>query len=244
VISVVFKLAAFFKNIFYAVVNYLMPASCFACRSLVWSAGGLCSVCWQKCVFIKDLNCIKCGRLARYQGLICGFCIKEPPFYDSARSLIDFNFVSKRFIHDLKYGDRTDLIHFFAKLLASSYSDFIADIDIIIPIPMHFFRRMIRSYNQAQLLAIALSCQTKKKFAPFILKKSKFTRTQSSLNRKERKQNLKGSFEVNKIEDLKGKNVLLVDDVMTTGSTVNVCSKALKESGAMSVKVLTIASVR
>ncbi len=221
-----------------------MPPSCFSCRTLVWGAGGLCSVCWQKCVFIRDLNCEKCGRLARYQGLVCGFCIKEPPVYDSARSLIDFNFVSKRFIHELKYSDRTDLIHFFAKLLASTYSKFIQDVDIIIPIPMHFFRRMIRSYNHAQILALYLARQTNKQFTPFILKKSKFTRTQTSLTKKERKHNLKGSFEVINAQTLKGKSVLLVDDVMTTGSTANVCSQVLKTFGAASVKVLTIASVR
>ncbi len=234
----------YWKKVFYAIVGYLMPASCLSCRALVWSSGGLCCVCWQKCVFISDLHCFKCGRLARYQGLMCGFCVKEPPFYDSARSLIDFNFVSKRFIHELKYSDRTDLIHFFAKLLASTYANFIEDIDIIIPVPMHFFRRIIRSYNQAQILALALADQTKKQFAPFILKKSRFTPTQTSLNRKERKKNLKGSFETYRTESLKGKNVLLVDDVMTTGSTVNFCSRALKASGASCVKVLTIASVR
>jgi ComF family protein len=233
-----------FKAFFSGVVIYLMPPKCLACRDLIWGKGGLCSICWQKCTFIKDICCITCGRFARHQGLICGFCIKDRPHYECARSLINFNFVSKGFIHDLKYRDRTDLIHFFAKLLAGTYADFIKEVDLIIPVPMHYLRRIMRSYNQAHILAFSLARYTNKPFAPFILKKSRFTSPQTLMNKKERKQNLKNSFSIANAEELIGKKILLVDDVMTTGSTVNICSQALKKAGAKSVRVLTIASVR
>ncbi len=234
----------YYKCFFWGVVTYLMPPKCLSCRELIWGEAGLCCICWKKCTFIRELCCIKCGRLSRYQGLICGFCIQEPPDYECARSLIDFNFVSKGFIHDLKYRDRTDLIHFFAKLLASAHCDLVADVDMVIPVPMHYFRRMLRSYNQAHILAFALANNIGKQFAPWILKKSRLTPTQTLMNKKKRKQNLKGSFNILNVADIKGKKVLLIDDVMTTGSTVNICSKVLKNAGAVSVKVLTIASVR
>lgn len=236
-------LMSFWRGFYTSIVDYLMPPSCLSCRSLVWGKG-LCSRCWQKCTFILDLHCTKCGRLARYQGLLCGICIKEPPEYHQAHSLIDFNASSKRLIHDLKYRDRTDLINFFAKLLYAHYRDFILGVDLIIPVPMHFLRRLIRFYNHANLLALALSVHSNKPIEPFILCKSRFTRTQTTMNKKERKQNLQHSFAILKSDLIKGKNVLLVDDVMTTGSTVNLCAKAIKDAGASSVRVLTIASVR
>lgn len=225
-------------------VSYLMPPRCMGCNCFVFGSAGLCSTCWAKTTFIRDLCCLKCGRLARYQGMQCALCIKDPPEYDCARSLMDFNDLAKNLIHSFKYQDRLELAKFFSSLLWNAQRNFIMESDAIAFVPMHPLKMAFRFYNQAHLLAECISKLSNIPINRFGLKKFKLTKSQSAFGRKERMKNLKGSFVVPAKDAFEGRSVLLVDDVLTTGTTASTCAKALKEAGALRVCVLTVASVR
>jgi ComF family protein len=224
-------------------VDYLMPPRCMGCNCFVFGSSGLCSACWAKASFICDLCCLRCGRLARYQGMECALCIKDPPAYDCARSLMDFNDLAKNLIHSFKYQDRIELAKFFCSLLWNAQRNFILSSDTIVFVPMHPLKMAFRFYNQAHLLAECISKLSNLPLNRFGLEKSRFTKSQSAFGRKERMENLKFSFEASK-DAFKGRAVLLVDDVLTTGTTASTCAKVLKEAGALKVCVLTVASVR
>lgn len=228
-----------------ALVEYLMPPSCLNCGEFVLSSAGLCGPCWSRLSFIRDSHCTKCGRISNHQGLTCAMCIKEPPLYDQARSLLDFNEIAKRLIHDFKYHDRIELAEFFASMLWNLQKDAISNADLILPVPMHPLKLLFRAYNQAHLLGKSLARCSGLAFNPFLLKKKKLTKAQAAMNRKGRLSNLKGSFVLeDEAEKIKGKNILLVDDVLTTGATVEECSRILKKGKANRVDVISIASVR
>ncbi|QEK39377.1 ComF family protein [Candidatus Sneabacter namystus] len=221
----------------------MMPNRCLACGDFILRESGLCHICWNSCTFIQDNCCITCGRLSCYQGLECGICFLESPQYNKSRALLNFDEFSNGLIYRLKYGDRYDVSAFFARMLLNRYSDFISVADVLLAVPMHPLKMIFRKYNQAHLLAKDLSKVSGKPYHPMVLKKSKLTLPQKSQDRKIRRKNLLGSFVVKQKDKIQGKNVLLIDDVLTTGSTANLCAEALKKAGAKTIYVLTAASV-
>lgn len=225
-------------------LDYLMPPKCLACSEFVLATSGLCSNCWPKATFISSLYCSKCGRLAFHQGMKCALCLKEPPNYDCARSLMDFNDLARHLIHSFKYQDKLELAEFFGSMLWQFQREFILESHLIVPVPMHGLKLAFRFYNQAQLLAECISKRSRVPIDKFGLRKAAFTKAQAAIGKEERAKNLKSSFAL-KAKAFAGKSILLVDDVLTTGITASTCAKLLKEEGGASkVLVLTIASVR
>ncbi|MDF2965537.1 MAG: competence protein [Rickettsiaceae bacterium] len=205
----------------------------------------LCSSCWSKYSFITKPYCICCGFPFSFEiegQLLCGKCIKSPPYFDKARYLFKYNQDSKKLIHALKYNDQTHLAKIFAKLQNNIYSSEILQYDLIIPVPMHWLKRMFRMYNQASLLAKELGRLTNISVSYDNLVKYRWTKAQSTLKKDARQKNLQGSFTVREPTLLKGKKVILIDDVLTTGATVKECSKLLKKNGVKDIMVLTIAA--
>lgn len=216
-----------------------------SCAALTQDKGGFCSTCWKEIEFITNPICISCGRnftLNITEGYTCLGCIANPPTYDMARALFKFGAVSKNVIHAFKYYDKTILAKHFADMLCTRYAKEISDADAIVPVPMHKLKRLMRMYNQAAVLASAISSNIKKPTYFDVLYKTKWTKPQTLLPRKTRMININGSIDVRNIHYIKDKNVILIDDVMTTGSTVSLCSKLLKKAGAKKVVVLCIAS--
>lgn len=236
------------KLLLHQLVNYILPLRCLSCYELVVGDKGFCAQCWNKLNFITKPYCKLCGyqfNLTILEGSICGKCIKQKPYFDNARSLLKFDQHSKEVIHAFKYYDRTELAEVFAKLIYNKYNSEFADIDIIIPTPMYKLKRLLRMYNQAHILAKELAILVKKPLYPNLVIKTKWTKPQASLSKAERERNLSGSFKINARTlakfSIENKTILLVDDVMTTGTTVQSCSKLLKAMGAKSVFVVTIA---
>ena len=131
----------------------------------------------------------------------------------------------------------------FAKLLLARYRNDIDDSDFIVPVPMNRFKRIFRNYNPPQILANELAKNLTCSMVPNILIKTKWTKAQTFLNKKDRAKNLRHSLQINKKYNINGKKILLIDDVKTTGATANMCSKLLKNAGALQVKLLTIGVV-
>jgi ComF family protein len=231
------------KAVLASIVNYVFPYRCSACSELTDQKDGVCAKCFQKLNFIADPYCNICGTPFDFtikEQMICGKCISFPPPYDLSRSLFKFDEQSKKLVHAFKYNDRTTYAKMFARLLVMRYGSVIEDIDIIVPVPMHRFKRIFRNYNSSQILAHEIAKIIKKPMLPEMLIKQKWTRPQTGLSRVGRSKNLVGSIRIGDQTKLQDKVVLLVDDVKTTGATSSLCSRLLKKAGARAVKLVTI----
>ncbi len=232
------------QSLFSGIINYILPFRCLSCSEMVDSHGSFCPPCWEKLDFIARPYCIICGyklELSVVGVMHCGRCIRNKPAYDMARSLLKFNEHSKRIVHAFKYHDKTVFAKSFAKLLCTRYYNEIKDVDFIIPVPMNRFKRLFRMYNPALILAQEISKIIKKQALPDVLIKTRWTKSQTFLSKNQREKNLANSLAFNKRHKIEGSNILLIDDVRTTGSTINKCSMLLKNAGAKSVYVITVA---
>ncbi len=226
------------------IISYVIPYRCISCAEFTYDNHGICASCWNKLDFVTKPYCKSCGfhfDISIFENMLCAKCISTPYKYDLARTLLKFDQHSKKLIHNFKYHDHTHYAKLFAKLLVSRYNQEFDDVNIIAPVPMNRFKRILRNYNQSQILAKELAKLMQKTMIPDLLIKSKWTKPQTRLSKKQRITNLQGSIKFNHKYDLQNKIVLLVDDVYTTGTTSNICSKILKQHAAKSVKLATIA---
>jgi ComF family protein len=171
--------------------------------------------------------------------------MNKKPCFDQASAAFEYNDSSKNIILKFKHGDATYLCPQLAAWIYSASKDIIPDADLLIPVPVHFFKRLKRKYNQSELLARELEKLSGILYEPRILQKKKHTHRQEGLSKKTRLQNVRGSFCANEkyAHFLRGKNVVLIDDVLTTGATADECAKVLKKHGARKVTVLVVARV-
>lgn len=165
------------------------------------------------------------------------------PHFEKARSAIRFNNIIKSAIYELKYGNGTYigkyLSEFAVQTIKEKYQNII--FDYVTFVPLHKKRERQRTYNQSQIIAKYIAKTLRIQLSSDLVIRARYTSTQTLLNFRERSQNLSGAFEAMNELKLKNKTILLVDDVMTTGATVNECAKALREGGALQVYVITIA---
>lgn len=226
------------------VINYLLPHRCLNCKELVATKHSLCQSCFKKLDFISSPICKICGypfAINIADQFECGGCIQTPPPYSAARSIFKYNYNSRKLIHDFKYNDKTGHAKYFAHLLFDQHNSLISDADYLAAVPMNRYKRLYRHYNPPFLIAKELSSITKIKFIPDLLIKTKLTKPQTTLNKKERYVNLKGSIIFNENYDINGKKIVLIDDVHTTGTTGNVCASLLKKQKAKEVLFLSVA---
>lgn len=230
------------------VLDILLPPKCLKCGSRVADAHNICPDCWKELYFISDPKCKGCGFPfgsefgADYSLLgeaFCAACQKSPHFFDKANSALRYDDDSRSMILGFKHQDRTEYTQYFTKLLYQVGQSFWTDADIIIPVPLHRNRLLRRRYNQSALLSECLARKTGLMHYPEALVRIKNTPPQQG-NLNKRSKNVKGVFEANIKIDLKEKNVVLIDDVYTTGSTADNCAKTLKRAGAKKVYLLTV----
>lgn len=224
----------------------LFPPQCAACHELVERHGSLCQNCWQQVSFLAEPCCARCGFPFEFNAgadVLCPDCLHSPPSFAQARSVMRYDTLSRNIILPLKYGDQTDLVPTFAEWLERIGAAFLPGCDAIVPVPIGYRRLVRRTYNQAGLLATALGKQCSLPVLHDALCRVKKQIPQEGLSRKERVKNVAGAFAVPEAHAsaVKGTTLVLVDDVMTTGATVNECTKALLEAGARDVYVLSLA---
>jgi ComF family protein len=230
-------------------LDILLPPLCLACDAPVTNQGALCAACWSGIHYIAAPYCAGCGApfdAPVGDGEICAGCLTHPPAFAAARSAMLYDDASKRLVLGFKHGDRTHMARTLALWMQRAGQEFWNDADCLTPVPLHRSRLFKRRYNQAALLAKSLGAVTQKPVLPDGLLRMRATPTQGHMNRKERQANVKGAFAVNPKhqERINGKTVILIDDVLTTGATLNECSQTLLDAGAKSVKVLTLARVK
>jgi ComF family protein len=209
------------------------------------SKNRICNKCKSSFSLISGHICQKCGIPLSSGGEFCYECKKNLKHYafDKMRSVYEYKDSVRKLILKFKYSNRTFLAKDFAAVMYEFMENtvFYQDIDFIIPVPLNILRRIKRGYNQADLLAQELSLKSSIPVLRNILFRNKVTRPQFKLSKAERFKNVKNSFFVKNMEIIAGKNILLIDDIVTSSSTVSACSSVLKLHGAGRVFVLTLA---
>lgn len=171
--------------------------------------------------------------------------IADPPPFESLRTVLLYDELARKLVSSIKYSDRSDLLRWITKWMDVAGKELVETADMIIPVPLHPSRLRQRRFNQAGEMALRIARKNSKEFLPEVLVRKKATRQQVGLSESQRARNVSGAFIVPqemKIH-LKGKRVLLIDDVYTTGATCKAATRALKRGGAASVSVLVFAKV-
>lgn len=229
-------------------LDLLLPPRCLACGGLVGQAHSLCADCWRAVSFIAPPLCARCGYPFEFdegEGALCGVCTRDPPPWERARAAFRYDDRSRALVLAFKYRDRTDAAKAFGQWLARAGEELLAEADLLVPVPLHWTRLFSRRYNQAALLAQAVAKTAGVPVAPMALKRRRRTPPQTGLDRTGRRRNMRGAFAVpvRQAGRVEGRRVVLIDDVLTTGATAGGCVAALREAGAASVDVLTLARV-
>ena len=231
-------------------VDFVLPPRCVGCGAGLGEGadlGALCSGCWSAVEFLAPPLCVRCGYPFEFElggDAICPACRTSPPVFDRARAVMRYDAGSRRMLLSFKHADRTDLAPAFGRWLARAGAELLSEADIVAPVPLHWTRLFARRYNQAALLAQAAARQAGRPFGPDLLVRRRRTAPQSS-GRAARARNVAGAFRVpsRRRALVEGRRILLVDDVRTTGATLEACARALKAAGARGVDVLTLAMV-
>ncbi len=230
-----------------AALDVALPRLCAACREPV-EGSGLCPACWSKLSFITRPYCERLGIPFQYDsgpGVLSMEAIAEPPAYNRARAAVRFDEISRALVHALKYGDRLDLAPMMGRWVGHAGREILTEADALVPVPLHWRRQWARRFNQSAMLAAAVSAQTGVPVAAGALKRVKATVQQVGLSRSERASNIQGAFKVppSGKPAVAGRRLVLIDDVLTSGATVEGCARALNRAGAANVDVLVFARV-
>lgn len=229
-------------------MRLVYPPVCSGCGKMVGQRAALCAECWATVRFIDRPYCEITGLPFdhdRGEGLVSPQAIADPPAYARARAAVFHDGVARKIVHGLKYSDRADLAAMMATWMIRAGRDVVDDSDVIIAVPLHRGRMFARRYNQSAELARALARLTGKPFLPGVLRRVRATRQQVGLGLKARQDNVRGAFAMKpeQAQRFLGRKVLLIDDVLTTGSTVEAATRSLLRAGAAQVNVLTFARV-
>jgi ComF family protein len=229
-----------------AALDLLFPPLCLSCRTPV-AETGFCASCWSRLTFLDGPGCACCGlpfAVALEGENLCAACLGKPPAFDRARAILAYDEHSRGAILALKHADRLDLVPGFARWLARTGQELLANSDVIVPVPLHRFRLWRRRYNQSAELGRRLAPAWNIACDPFALARTRATPSQGAMaSAKARRRNVLGAFRVPDPARVAGKRVLLLDDVLTTGATAEACARALKRAGAAQVNVLALARV-
>ncbi|MSP43079.1 MAG: ComF family protein [Alphaproteobacteria bacterium] len=228
----------------------LLPPRCLATGEVVDRQGQLSASAWRDINFISSPMCARCGLpfafgMEEDAEQECGACLADMPDYDRARAVFQYDDASRSMILAFKHGDRMEGAPAFAAWMARAGADLVADADLIVPVPLHRKRLFRRRYNQLAVLALYLARLTAKPAMVDALARTRHTPPMGGLNRRERLHNMAGAIAVRDARwaNVAGSNILLIDDVLTTGATASACARGLRGAGAARIDILTLARV-
>lgn len=243
------------RKFFNYLINIIFPSKCLVCGRIlpIREEARVCSQCWENIEFVKPPFCAKCGRPLpaphRSSGAgfaLCFDCSREPPLFGRMRAVGIYNQPLRKCIHLLKYRNKTRLAQPLGQLMVNYMKQYYNNqkFNLLIPVPLHPSRLKERGFNQSKLLAEPISKFFNIPLASHLLKRVQNTRSQFELTKHERQENLKNAFAVTHPELVWEKSILLIDDISTTGTTINECTKPLLASGAKFIWALVLAHGR
>lgn len=232
------------------IINIFLPPRCLLCGKILSEHNGLCADCFQKIQFVSEPQCARCGHpfLSETENFaaihqLCGHCLQEKrPLFKLRRFAFVYDNFAKNLILGFKFMDKTLYAETLANMLRRAGTDIWAQKpDLLVPVPIHRRRLVERRYNQSALLVKYLAKQTGIAADYTTLQRIRYTVPQVELSGAARRNNLRHAFAVKNAAVIRGRKVVLIDDVETTGSTLNECAKVLKKAGAKEIYALTLA---
>jgi len=228
-------------------LDIALPTLCVACRDPV-EGEGVCANCWSKISFIAPPFCPRLGIPFVYDpgpDMLSMEAIANPPAYARARAAVRYDDVARTLVHALKYQDRTDLAPAMGRWMARAGRELLESADMLVPVPLHWRRGWSRRYNQSGALARVIEGESGVKVAIEALRRIRPTEQQIGLSRPQRASNVQGAFKVapDRQHLVSGRRIVLIDDVLTSGATVDACARALLRAKAAAVDVLVFARV-
>lgn len=232
-------------------LDFIYPRICLSCKNKLAASSVdniICWNCWQKIEKNKPPFCHSCGRQLKKADLtkgICPECANQRFYFDRAFSPCIYTGVIKELIREFKYKNKDRLGKILSRLMIEFIKEYnlpMQEIDFIIPVPLHKIRLREREFNQAEILGKFIAQKFNKNLLTDILIRTRATKSQTELQPVKRLENIKGSFSIRNDLRLKGKNILLIDDVLTTGSTSSEAALTLKNAGAKIVFALSLAN--
>lgn len=236
------------RQVGHQALDLALPPRCLACGTTVDAAGSVCARCWGDLTFLGPPWCECCGlpfELEPDAGSRCGECLASPPAFTRARAALIYDDASKRLVLGFKHGDRLHGARAFASWMLRAAETGVTGADMVIPVPLHRWRLWQRRYNQSALLATWVGRLAEVPVVNDLLIRTRRTRSQGGLSRVGRKRNVQGAIAIRPIHagTVQGADIILVDDVFTTGATVNEAARVLRRGGAARVDVLALARV-
>jgi ComF family protein len=229
-------------------IDTIYPPRCLACTAATDTAHALCPACWADTHFIAGTSCRKCGvPLMGEAGPedLCEGCQRHPPAWDRGAAAVLYRGAGRRIVLALKHGDRLDMVRPLAGWMARAGRELLQETDLIVPVPLHWRRLLMRRYNQSAELARGLARASGRPVVVDLLTRRRATTPQEGMGRDARAANQADAFAVTprRAAQLQGRAVLMIDDVLTSGATLSACAECLRAAGACRVDVLALARV-
>jgi ComF family protein len=229
-------------------LDIALPPLCPSCRDPLGDGVGLCAPCWSKLSLIEKPYCARLGIPFIYDpgpGLLSMEAIADPPAYDRARAAVRYDEIAQALVLRFKYSDQLDLAPMMDRWMARAGRELLADAEALLPVPLHWRRLWARRFNQAVAPAGTISDVSGVPVLHGGIKRVRATPQQVGLSKSERADNVQGAFRVpaDQKAEIAGKRLILIDDVLTSGATVDTCARALLRAGAAHVDVLVFARV-
>jgi ComF family protein len=236
------RIGAILRTCAHSALDFALPPRCAGCGTIVPDVHSFCAECWKTIQFLGDGGCDTCGLpLQATEQTTCARCLASPPRVERSRAAVAYDELSRMLAIRLKYGRKVAIARTMARYMAPLVGG--DEQAVLVPVPLHRSRLWRRGFNQSALVARELSRRLRIASEPFALRRVKRTPPLKGMSPLQRRKTVAGAFTIDDKSAVAGKTVILVDDVLTTGSTAEACARTLRRAGAARVELISWARV-